>query len=293
MCVIRWETLRGAIPNATLAALDGAGQFLDTTRFEANVLPSLVEGLLDLVGNVDDRRDGDDVVPAMDEAIKDLVEPKTVLGLAVLVQIANLAAVQDLALSSQRGQGAEVRVHRRIDETSVVVVALHVSRAIKPVDAQRLDALLGVVVDMDKFHDPAKIVGLAGRLAHEVHLICNTQLESMAQAAGRGWRNGASVSCSPSKSRLTIHRDDLAIVCLEAAVSEQGGRVFKSHHVGLAGAASGHDCGAGLAPALRPCLAWRSGTCVATICGVGSSILAPFCWGLRLRSAGLRRCSRG
>lgn len=107
----------------------------------------------------------------MDEAIKDLVEPETVLGLAVLVQVANFATMQDLAFPPEGCNGAKVRVHRRIDETSVIVVALHVSWAIEPIDAQRLDPLLGVVVDVDEFHDPAEVVGLAGRLAHKVHLI--------------------------------------------------------------------------------------------------------------------------
>ena len=92
--------LRCTIPNATLAALNGAGQFLDSARFEADILPSLVQCLLDLVGHIDDRRDRNNVVPTMDEAIEDLIEPETVLRLAVLVQIADFASMQNLALSS-------------------------------------------------------------------------------------------------------------------------------------------------------------------------------------------------
>ena len=91
------KDVRCAISNTTLAALDGAGQFFDAAGLETNVLPSFVERLLDLVRDVDDRGHRDDVVPAMNEAIEDLVEPETVLGLAVLVQVANLAAMQDLA----------------------------------------------------------------------------------------------------------------------------------------------------------------------------------------------------
>lgn len=158
--------LRSAIPDAALAALDSAGQLFDATGLETNVLPSLIKRLLDLNGHVDDGRHRDDVVPAMNETVKDLVEPEAVLGLAIVVQVANLAAMQDLAFASEGGEGAEVRVHGRIHQTGVIVVTLHIARAIEPVDAQRLDALLGVVVDVDEFHYSAKIVGLAGRLAH-------------------------------------------------------------------------------------------------------------------------------
>ena len=108
----------------------------------------------------------------MNEAIKDLVEPETVLGLAVLIQVADFASMQNLALPPQRGNRAEIGMHRRIHQTGVIVVALDISRAIKPVHAHRLYFLLGVVVDVDEFHDPAEVVGLAGRLAHKVHLIC-------------------------------------------------------------------------------------------------------------------------
>ena len=63
-------------------------------------------------------------------------------------------------------------MHCRIHQSGVIIVALHISWAIEPIHTHRLDPLLRVVVDVDKFHDPAEIVRLAGRLAHEVHLIC-------------------------------------------------------------------------------------------------------------------------
>lgn len=62
-------------------------------------------------------------------------------------------------------------MHCRIDQAGVIVVTLHIPRAIKPIDAQRFNSLLGVVVDVDEFHNSAEIIGLAGRLAHKVHLI--------------------------------------------------------------------------------------------------------------------------
>lgn len=65
-------------------------------------------------------------------------------------------------------------MHGRIDQTSVIVVALDISWAVEPINSHGLYPLLGVVVDVDKFHNPAEVVRLAGRLAHEVHLICTS-----------------------------------------------------------------------------------------------------------------------
>jgi hypothetical protein len=62
-------------------------------------------------------------------------------------------------------------MHGRVHEASIIVVTLNVSRAIIPIDSHRLYSLLWVIVDVDKLHDPAEIVGLAGRLANEVHLV--------------------------------------------------------------------------------------------------------------------------
>ena len=62
-------------------------------------------------------------------------------------------------------------MHCRVHQASVVVVALHISWPIEPVDSQRLDALRWIVVGMYEFHDPTKIVRLAGRLAHKVQLV--------------------------------------------------------------------------------------------------------------------------
>lgn len=163
--------LRRAKANTALAALNGTGQFLHAARLQANVLPSLVQGLLDLFGYVDDLRRGDDIVPAMDKAIEYLVKPETVFHFAIFIKIADLTSMQDLTFASERCDGAQVRVHGGIHQARIIVVALNISRTVKPVDSQRLDALLWIVVDVDKFHDPAKVVRLAWRLAHKVHLV--------------------------------------------------------------------------------------------------------------------------
>ena len=100
--------LRCAVPNATLTALDGAGQFFDSTCFETNVFPSLVQGFFDLVGHVDDGRCWNDIVPAMNESIKDLIEPEIVFSLAIVIEIADLAPVPNMAFASERSDGAEI-----------------------------------------------------------------------------------------------------------------------------------------------------------------------------------------
>lgn len=163
--------LRGTKANTALAALDGTSKFFYPTRFQADVLPSLIQGLLNLVGHIDDLRRGDNIVPAMDEAIIYLIKPEAVLRFAVFIEIADLTSMQDLTFASERCDGAEIRMHGGVHQARIIVVALHISRTVEPVDAQRLDALFQIVVDVDKFHDPAEIVGLAWRLAHEVHLV--------------------------------------------------------------------------------------------------------------------------
>jgi hypothetical protein len=85
--------LRGTEPNAALATFHGACKLFYPARFQADVLPSFVERFLHLVGHVDDLRRGNNIVPSMNEAIKDLVEPETVLGLAIIIEIANLTSM--------------------------------------------------------------------------------------------------------------------------------------------------------------------------------------------------------
>lgn len=62
-------------------------------------------------------------------------------------------------------------MHRGVNKARIGRMALRIARAIKPIHPQRLDTLLGIIVDVNKFHDPAKIVRLPGRLAHQVHLV--------------------------------------------------------------------------------------------------------------------------
>lgn len=93
--------LRSTVSNASFAALHCASQLLHPARLETDVLPSFVQRFLDFVGYVDNLRSRDDIVPSVNEAIEDLIEPKTVFCFSIFVQIANLTPVQDLAFTSQ------------------------------------------------------------------------------------------------------------------------------------------------------------------------------------------------
>lgn len=107
----------------------------------------------------------------MNKAIKNLIEPEAVFRLAELVEIVDLAPVQNLAFASKRCDGAQVRMHCGVHQAGVIVVALNVPRPIEPVHAERFHAFLRVIVNMDKFHNPAEVVRLAWRLAYKVDLI--------------------------------------------------------------------------------------------------------------------------
>jgi hypothetical protein len=98
--VWRSAYLRCTETYASLAALYRTGQFFYPTSLKADILPSLVERLLHLVGHVDDLRSGDDIIPPVDESIEDLVEPETIFCLAIFIEIANLTPVQNLAFAS-------------------------------------------------------------------------------------------------------------------------------------------------------------------------------------------------
>jgi hypothetical protein len=127
--------LRCAKSNAALAALYSAGQFFDSARLKADILPSLIQSLLDFVGDVDDLRGGDDIVPPMNEAIENLVKPKAIFDFAIVVKISNFTPVQYLAFPSERCDGAQIRMHGGIDQAGVIIVALNIARTIKPIDS--------------------------------------------------------------------------------------------------------------------------------------------------------------
>lgn len=92
---------RGAKSHATFTRFDGAGKLLEPAGLETDVLPSCIQSLFDFVGNIDDLRGGDNFVGTLDKAIPHLTVPKAVFDLAILVEVADLAPVQDSALPSE------------------------------------------------------------------------------------------------------------------------------------------------------------------------------------------------
>ena len=64
-------------------------------------------------------------------------------------------------------------MHRCVNKPGVIVVSLNISWTVEPIDAERIYALLWVVVNVDEFHNAAQIVGFSRRLAYKVHLICS------------------------------------------------------------------------------------------------------------------------
>lgn len=125
--------LRSTKANAALAAFHSACQFFYPARLETDVFPSFIKCLLHLVRDVDDLRRGDDVVPAMDKSVEDLIEPEAVFCLSIFVEITNFAPVQYLTLASERRNGTQIRMHRGVHKARVIVVTLNVSRPIKPI----------------------------------------------------------------------------------------------------------------------------------------------------------------
>jgi hypothetical protein len=63
-------------------------------------------------------------------------------------------------------------VHCRIHKATVAVEALHISRAIVPVDSEGVDRRVRIVrVGVQEFHEPTKIVRLARRFADKVYMV--------------------------------------------------------------------------------------------------------------------------
>lgn len=165
--------LPGTVITASLAELDSASQLLATPLLDEDIVPTLVQDLLDPVGDVDDRGRRDEIVVLLDVTVVELLVPEAVGRLAVLVHVGDLNAMPDLAFATQRGERADIRVHGRKDQTSVGDLAADVLGAVVPIDAQRVDGPLGVVLRVEEFHDAAQIVRLAWRLTDQVDMICD------------------------------------------------------------------------------------------------------------------------
>ncbi len=172
---ITMDNSRCTVTGAPLAQLDRASQLLDPTCLNDNVLPPLVKSLLHLFRHVDDLRGGNDLVPSVDETIKDLIEPERVLSLAKFLQILDLASVEYVAFPSKRCDRTDVRVHCPVHESSVIVTAENVARPVIPVDPDAFHRRFRIFrFGVDEFHDTAKVVGLAGWFTDEIDMIWKT-----------------------------------------------------------------------------------------------------------------------
>ncbi len=121
--------------------------------------------------DVYDLVDRNDIVISVNVAIKEPLIPEAVPCLTIFVDIVDLTAVEDATLASQRGQRADIRVHGSEDDASVSDLALDVPGSVIPVNTDRLDREVLLIVDVDKFHNASKIVGLARWFAHEVDVV--------------------------------------------------------------------------------------------------------------------------
>lgn len=77
------------------ACLDGTGKLLSAANLDQDVLPSLVENLLDMLGHVDDMAGGNNIVVPVNVAVVHALEPEAVLCLHVLVPVCDFGAVLD------------------------------------------------------------------------------------------------------------------------------------------------------------------------------------------------------
>ena len=170
--LLRERNIRCTIATTPFTALHIASQLFHSCSFDNNVFPSLVQGFLHFFWYIDHLRNRDYLVPAVDKTIKALIEPESVSFFAIFVQIFDLATMQHLAFTAQRGQRANVGVHRGINESRVVAKAQHIARPVDPVDAQSFDGRCNVVrLLVTEFHDSAEIVGITRRLANEINVI--------------------------------------------------------------------------------------------------------------------------
>jgi hypothetical protein len=113
------DNKEGSIPSAitdtSFAKFDGACKFFNLGRLDHNIFPSVIQGLFDLFGHIDNLGCRDDLVPPMDEAVKDLREVEMVRFLAEFLLVIKFAPMENVASSTERSKWANVGMHRGID----------------------------------------------------------------------------------------------------------------------------------------------------------------------------------
>jgi hypothetical protein len=168
--------MKGSIPSAiadtSLAKFDGACKLLNLGCLNHNVFPSVIQGLFDLFGHINYLRCRNNLVPPMDEAVKDLREVEMVRLFTEFLLVFEFTPMKDVASSTQRSEWANIGMHRGIDQSCIVAHPLHVTWSIHPIDAKAVDRR-GCIVCIfgSKFHDAAEVVGFARGLTNQVHMI--------------------------------------------------------------------------------------------------------------------------
>ncbi len=64
-------------------------------------------------------------------------------------------------------------MHGSEDLSSIVHLASNVLRAIVPINPQRVDRLIVVIVRVKELHDSSQIIGLPRRLADKIYMVCS------------------------------------------------------------------------------------------------------------------------
>ena len=115
--------------------------------------------------------DRDDLVKTVDISIEQLLVPERILLFSICIQIADLAAMADLASPSQSSDVDRASLKGGEKKSCIVFGAVYVSWPQEPVDLQSVYRLRMFIVGVEEFQDPSQIIRLARRLTYRVDLI--------------------------------------------------------------------------------------------------------------------------
>jgi hypothetical protein len=164
-----------SVLTASFACFDLTGQICSTASFHENKFPAFVKNLLDMFRHVYNLVCRNNVVVSLDISVIHLLEPERVLGPFVFFNVVDLRAMQDATFPSKRSEWASIGVHRGEYDPHVARLSLNVPWAVKPVHSEALDGGRTVAVcgifGRQEFHNARKVVGFAGWLADQIHMV--------------------------------------------------------------------------------------------------------------------------
>ena len=88
------------VARAAFAGFNSTCQLFATAYLDYDILPSLVEDLLDFLGDVDNLSNRNDLVETMNVAVEQFIVPEGIWLFPVQVQITNFITVYDGAFAS-------------------------------------------------------------------------------------------------------------------------------------------------------------------------------------------------